>query len=61
MMLLDSPLNQAGMLQVYLHTERNVLIEVSPHVRIPRTFNRFAGLMSEYTLTAIDLISCRSQ
>jgi len=49
MMLLDSPLNRAGMLQVYIHTERNVLIEVNPHTRIPRTFNRFSGLMSKYS------------
>lgn len=26
--LLDSPLNKAGKLQVYIHTEKNVLIEV---------------------------------
>lgn len=43
--LLDSPLNKAGMLQVYLRTTKNVLIELNPHVRIPRTFKRFAGLM----------------
>ncbi|KAJ3278214.1 Ribosomal RNA small subunit methyltransferase mra1 [Blyttiomyces sp. JEL0837] len=43
--LLDSPLNKAGMLQVYIHTTKNVLIEVNPHVRIPRTFKRFCGLM----------------
>jgi len=43
--LLDSPLNKAGKLQVYIHTENNVLIEVSPHIRIPRTYKRFAGLM----------------
>ncbi|KAJ3323183.1 Ribosomal RNA small subunit methyltransferase mra1 [Boothiomyces sp. JEL0866] len=43
--LLDSPLNKAGKLQVYIHTTKNVLIEVSPHVRIPRTFKRFSGLM----------------
>ena len=47
MMLLDSPLNRAGMLQIYIHTQRNVLIEVSPHLRIPRTFKRFCGLMGE--------------
>ena len=47
MMLLDSPLNRAGLLQVYIHTQRNVLIEVSPHLRIPRTFKRFCGLMGE--------------
>lgn len=44
-MLLDSPLNRAGLLQVYIHTERNVLIEVNPSTRIPRTFDRFCGLM----------------
>lgn len=45
MALLDSPLNKAGKLQVYLRTQRNVLIEINPHTRIPRTFTRFAGLM----------------
>ena len=48
--LLDSPLNKAGMLQVYIETTKNVLIEVSPHTRIPRTFKRFAGLMGKYGL-----------
>ncbi|KIJ54649.1 hypothetical protein M422DRAFT_24554 [Sphaerobolus stellatus SS14] len=43
--LLDSPLNKAGLLQVYIHTAKGVLIEVNPHVRIPRTFKRFGGLM----------------
>jgi len=43
--LLDSPLNKAGRLQVYIHTVKGVLIEVNPHVRIPRTFKRFSGLM----------------
>lgn len=42
---MDSPLNRAGMLQVYIKTEKNVLIEVNPQTRIPRTFKRFAGLM----------------
>jgi rRNA small subunit pseudouridine methyltransferase Nep1 len=45
--LLDSPLNKAGLLQVYVHTAKGVLIEVNPHVRIPRTFKRFSGLMGE--------------
>ncbi|CDH55412.1 nucleolar essential protein 1 [Lichtheimia corymbifera JMRC:FSU:9682] len=43
--LLDSPINKAGLLQVFIHTNKNVLIEVNPHIRIPRTFKRFAGLM----------------
>nr|BAN21000.1 nucleolar essential protein 1 [Riptortus pedestris] len=45
LMLLDSPLNRAGLLQVYVRTESNVLIEINPQTRIPRTFKRFAGLM----------------
>lgn len=43
--LLDSPLNKAGLLQVYIHTTKNVLIEVNPKIRIPRTFKRFSGLI----------------
>jgi rRNA small subunit pseudouridine methyltransferase Nep1 len=43
--LLDSPLNRAGLLRVYIKTTNNILIEVNPSVRIPRTFKRFAGLM----------------
>ena len=38
-------MNKAGRLQIYIHTAKDVLIEVSPAVRIPRTFKRFAGLM----------------
>jgi len=46
--LLDSPLNKAGKLQVYIHTSKNVLIEVNPQTRIPRTFKRFSGLMGTF-------------
>ncbi|XP_057554307.1 ribosomal RNA small subunit methyltransferase NEP1-like isoform X2 [Hippopotamus amphibius kiboko] len=45
LMLMDSPLNRAGLLQVYIHTQKNVLIDVNPQTRIPRTFDRFCGLM----------------
>merc|ERR1719203_742000 len=47
MSLLDSPLNKAGKLMIYLHTAQNVLIEVHPSLRVPRTFKRFAGLAVE--------------
>merc|ERR1719421_2859682 len=47
MVLLDSPLNKAGKLLIYIHTAQNVLIEVHPSLRIPRTFKRFAGLAVE--------------
>lgn len=44
--ILDSPLNKAGKVQaVYVQTEKGVLFEVKPCVRIPRTFKRFAGIM----------------
>jgi len=43
--LLDSPLNKAGLLSVFVRTARGVLIEVNPQIRIPRTYPRFAGLM----------------
>uniref|UniRef100_A0A8C2TZ48 18S rRNA (pseudouridine(1248)-N1)-methyltransferase n=1 Tax=Coturnix japonica TaxID=93934 RepID=A0A8C2TZ48_COTJA len=44
-MLMDSPLNRAGLCKFYIHTQKNVLIEVNPQTRIPRTFDRFCGLM----------------
>jgi hypothetical protein len=45
MTVLDSPLNKAGKVKVLVHTEKNVLFEVSNKTRIPRTFKRFSGLM----------------
>lgn len=45
--LLDSPLNKAGLLQVFIRTKNNILIEVNPKCRIPRTYNRFEGLFTE--------------
>ncbi|CAA7397593.1 unnamed protein product [Spirodela intermedia] len=44
--ILDSPLNKAGRLQaLYVKTDDGELIDVKPHVRLPRTFKRFCGLM----------------
>ncbi|KAF8041667.1 hypothetical protein BT93_A0308 [Corymbia citriodora subsp. variegata] len=44
--ILDSPLNKAGKVRaVYVRTEKGVLFEVKPHVRIPRTYKRFSGIM----------------
>lgn len=43
--LLDSPLNKAGLLKIYIQTKKRVLIDVNPSIRIPRTYKRFAGLM----------------
>jgi hypothetical protein len=52
--LLDSPLNKAGLLQVFIHTTKGVLIEINPHVRIPRTFKRFSGLMGACNLPPLE-------
>ncbi|XP_039123800.1 ribosomal RNA small subunit methyltransferase nep-1 [Dioscorea cayenensis subsp. rotundata] len=44
--ILDSPLTKAGRLQaLYVRTEKGVLFEVKPNVRMPRTIKRFSGLM----------------
>lgn len=43
--LMDSPLNKAGLLKLYIQTQKNVLIDIHPSVRIPRTYKRFSGLM----------------
>lgn len=44
---MDSPLNKAGMLQVFIRTDKNVLIEINPRMRVPRTYKRFAGLFTQ--------------
>ncbi|KAI7861534.1 Alpha/beta knot methyltransferase [Spinellus fusiger] len=43
--LLDSPLNKAGHLEVYIHTAQGIVIRINPKCRIPRTIKRFSGLM----------------
>ncbi|KRZ27224.1 Ribosomal RNA small subunit methyltransferase NEP1 [Trichinella pseudospiralis] len=59
LMLLDSPLNKAGLLEIYIHTVKNVLIRVHPQTRIPRTFERFVGLMSKKLLSVnIKILIC---
>ena len=44
--------------QVYIRTANNVLIEINPATRIPRTFKRFCGLMVQllhkYSITAAE-------
>ncbi|KAK6244279.1 hypothetical protein QUC31_010688 [Theobroma cacao] len=56
--ILDSPINKAGRLQaVYVKTEKGVLFVVKPHVRIPRTYKRFSGiilqLLQQHKITAV--------
>lgn len=47
MAVLDSPLNKAGYLKVYIRSTKDVLVDVSSQMRVPRTYKRFAGLMGK--------------
>eukprot|EP00792_Barthelona_sp_PAP020_P005397 TRINITY_DN2633_c0_g1_i1.p1 TRINITY_DN2633_c0_g1~~TRINITY_DN2633_c0_g1_i1.p1 ORF type:complete len:226 (+),score=64.34 TRINITY_DN2633_c0_g1_i1:805-1482(+) len=48
--LLDSPLNKAGLLKVYIHTYNDLYIDVNSDIRLPRTYPRFAGLIVQLLL-----------
>ncbi|MFQ5711219.1 MAG: hypothetical protein ACE5GD_05490 [Candidatus Geothermarchaeales archaeon] len=41
---LDSPLNQMGRLQIYVHTLNGEIFRLSGEVRLPRSYERFEGL-----------------
>ena len=45
--VLGSPLCKEKLLQVYVHTRDNSVIEVDSSTRLPRVYNRFTGLMSQ--------------
>ncbi|MEM4548526.1 MAG: hypothetical protein QXP94_07425, partial [Thermofilaceae archaeon] len=47
LLALGSLLNRAGMLELYVHTYDGRMIGVSPHVRLPRNYNRFVGLVEQ--------------
>ncbi|KAG8367833.1 hypothetical protein BUALT_Bualt16G0113800 [Buddleja alternifolia] len=45
-MILDSRLNKSGRLKaLYVKTQQGLLLDIKPHVRMPRTYKRFSGLM----------------
>jgi rRNA small subunit pseudouridine methyltransferase Nep1 len=48
---LDTPLNREGLLRLHVHTRQNKLITIEPSVRLPRSYNRFTGLMEHLFLT----------
>jgi rRNA pseudouridine-1189 N-methylase Emg1 (Nep1/Mra1 family) len=54
MAVLDSPLNKAGKIKLYMHTEKNVLVEINAKTRLPRTFKRFSGLMVRFFSTIVN-------
>ncbi len=44
---LDSPLNQMGRLRTYVHTVEDTVIRVDRHLRPPRSYERFEGLLAK--------------
>lgn len=42
---MESILNKEGKLKVYIHTRNDLCITVSPEVRLPKSYNRFVGLV----------------
>jgi len=47
MAALESPLNKENLLRFYIHTRHDKIIEMETHTRIPRSYNRFIGLMEQ--------------
>ncbi len=43
----DSLANRRGDLKVFVHTRNDVVVEVDPKARLPRNYERFAGLMEQ--------------
>lgn len=44
---LESPANLLNKVRVYVHTRNNDVIYVNPEVKIPKSYNRFIGLMED--------------
>lgn len=44
---LESIANKRGDLTLYIHTRNDDIIHVNPKTRIPRSYNRFCGLMEQ--------------
>ena len=43
----SSILNKLSLLRLHIHTFEGKIIEVAPHVRLPRNYNRFVGLVEQ--------------
>jgi len=45
--LLGTPLNREGLLQTYVHTVDNRVVEIDSNVRLPVNYDRFVGLLEQ--------------
>ncbi|WP_337860191.1 16S rRNA methyltransferase [Ferroplasma sp.] len=46
-MAMESILNRDKMLEVYVHTRDNYIIHINSETKLPRSYNRFQGLMED--------------
>lgn len=49
----DSPLNSEGLLRTYVHTRWDRVITVDPSANLPRSYNRFEGLMEQLFMAGV--------
>jgi len=47
LLALDSNASSMGLLEVYIHTIRDEIIEINPATRLPRNYTRFVGLLED--------------
>ena len=45
--VMESILNKKGGLRVWIHTRNNLVIEMSPDTRLPKSYNRFVGVFED--------------
>ncbi len=46
-MAMESILNKNKLLDVYIHTKNNFIININPEVNVPKSYNRFTGLIED--------------
>lgn len=46
-MAMESILNKNKLLNVYIHTKNNFIININPEVNLPKSYNRFTGLIED--------------
>ncbi len=59
---LESVLNKQGELDLYIHTRNDDIIYVNNKIRIPRSYNRFCGLIEQlFEKKSLDLLRIKKQ
>ncbi len=46
-MAMESILNKNKLLNIYIHTKNNFIININPEVNLPKSYNRFTGLIED--------------